>query len=107
MPLSSAALSTLREMAELEDDENGDGELVCEGNVCYIGPRRVARRTADELLRCAAIRTDLSSDGVYRYVVNATGKAIVRRPELADEVFAAVLRGRPFDIVDDHIKLKD
>lgn len=103
MPLSRAAQKTLVEMAALEDDENG--ELVCEGRTCYLGYRRVGRAVADDLLRCAAIKTDQTSENVYRYIIIETGKAIVRRPELADEVVRAVFAGKPFDIVNDRIKL--
>ncbi len=107
--MTPRALNILRILADpiwLEEEHaEGAPDLVCEGGVCWFGAERVRRSTVDHLIRCVAV-ADVSDEGkgLERYAINCTGRAIARRPELEDEVVAALSKGRgSFTIVDDHL----
>jgi hypothetical protein len=99
--LSRRALEILRLMAESPE---GKGELACEGIQCYLGTVRVHSSTVKQLVRCMAIRRLMPDEGLAYYVISNTGRSILRRPELASEVIAAMLAGRRFNIRDDRIE---
>lgn len=99
-------LKTLREMKEADEKENfDDAEIACDGLVCYIGARQISRRTVNALLKLTLIKADWSG-GIERYVITETARHVLERPELEDELCAAILNGKNFTIADDHrIKL--
>jgi hypothetical protein len=103
--LSPTAIRLLQEMAAVPDDiadDEDDGTLLVEGIQVWFGDRRVHRRTFNKLLHATAV-SPLYDNAPY-YQINETGRAIARRPELADEVYAAIIGGRgAFSIVDGHI----
>lgn len=73
-----------------------------EGWKCYCGLTPIHRSTVNSLIRCTAI-SRAYDDGPY-FVINDTGRAIARRPELADEVYTAIIGGRgSFSIRDDRL----
>ncbi len=90
----------LREISEADDEA-----IVAEGLAVYIGTRRSSWRVINALLRCGAL-SDRSETGdtFRRYVINESGRSIIRRPELAGELRDAYLRSDgPFMIQDDRI----
>lgn len=105
--LSPAAVKLLQDMAaapEASDDD--DGNLLVDGIMVYFGTRRVHRITFNKLIRATAV-SPLYENGPY-YQINATGRAIARRPDLADEVYGAIMSGQgAFSIVDDKLVVLD
>lgn len=105
--LTPRALEVLRTLAaadegDRQDDDGYDLDLMVEGWTVYLGLDRIHRSTFNRLIVCGAVR-QAYDDGPY-WVINDTGRAIARRPELADEVFAAYQRGRgSFSIIDDQL----
>jgi hypothetical protein len=102
--LSPTAIRLLQDMAATPDDsDDDDGNLLLvDGIMVYFGIRRVHRITFNKLIRATAI-SPLYDNAPY-YQINETGRAIARRPELADEVYASIIGGRgAFSIVDDHL----
>lgn len=99
--LSRRATEALRLMRDTGE------ELVAEGLVVWIGEERFSARTRLALLEAMAI-SDVShtSDRSFRrYIVNSTGRAILERPELADEIKIALAKGEPFTIRDNRVAL--
>lgn len=76
-------------LSELAADE--DCDLVQEGVVAYCGDRRTTPRVVKELLWCLAISVSWNegTSAIY-YAINGTGRSILRRPELEQEIFAAL-----------------
>ncbi len=97
--LTPAMLRLLKKMAinsPAEDD--GDNEVICEGGICYIGTRRIQRATVDGLLRlCLIAQFDYGAGAEY-FCINQTGRSVLRRPELTEELRSALIRGKPFTI---------
>lgn len=92
MPLTKAMLNVLRKMNDAEVADNlEDAEIVCDGNACWLGLDRIARKTVDGLLCFVAITLEEMGVKVERYTLNGTGKMLLRHPEKADEVMAATL----------------
>lgn len=110
--LSKGAMRVLAELRDLEvkanAQENGDAddwpEIACEGIECYLGHRRIHARTVRSLLECMAI-SDSAEGSFHRYTINDTGRAILRRPALADEVMIALCCGQGAFTIDGNDKL--
>lgn len=103
--LTSRQLWLLRELAALPEDHD-DAALLVEGRRCYFGITPIHRSTVNALMRVSALSKAYDS-GPY-WIINGTGRAIARRPELAAEVFAATMRGcGAFSIIDDHLVALD
>ena len=93
----------LREMAVAEsEDRFEDAEIVCDGGECWLGERQVARRTVRGLLNLLAIKEDGYGGGAEHFCLQDIGRALLRRPALADEVEYAVLAGRRFMVDKNH-----
>ena len=104
MPLTARHLSVLRRLAEAEDAGRYDeAEIVCEGRSCWIDCDRVPSRILDDLLRFTLLRDVSDGGGLRRYAVNGSGRSAIRRPELADELWRAVLSGVPVTVEDDRV----
>ena len=58
----------------------------------------------DALLRLAALRDVSDVKGLQRFELNSTGRALARRPALADQVRLALLAGSFWTIVNDRIE---
>lgn len=102
--LSKAALRCLGEMIDAEDDDRfDDAEIVCDGNSCWLGVRRVRIATVHELLRVLALKDSSAGSSVQRYLINSSGRAIYEKPELAQKIAAAVLNGTSFTVENGHI----
>lgn len=98
--MTPGARRVLQDM--IEDDEC---DLVVSGRLSYCGYRATTRRVVNELLGFMAISVSWqeTESSIY-YCVNDTGRAIIRRPDLANEVKAAVLGGKgAFTIKNDKI----
>lgn len=95
--MSPAATKVLQELAADEDRD-----IVCDGNACYCGDRRFARRTLNELLRLTALAGS-GGDRVEYYIINSTGHALLRRPDLEWEINEAITRRVRFSIVADRV----
>ena len=70
-----------------------DAEIVCEGLACWLGTTRLRRSTVNQLLRVVALTDASDTEGVDRYVINETGRSLLRRPELESEITAALRTG--------------
>ena len=86
------------------DDADFELEIVRDGNAWWLGCDRLRASTVDELHRCVAI-SSTGESGMEHFVINGTGRAIARRPALAEEVARAVFAGKPFTIRDDRVAL--
>lgn len=107
-PATRSVLAAMAAAYECEDYEGA--ELVCEGWYCYLGERRVHRRTVNNLLSILAVKdeSDSGADGhLKRYIISDIGQSILRRPELEDEVTLALLRSKSFTIKEDRIVWMD
>ncbi len=103
--LSKAALRCLGEMIEAETDERyEDAELVCDGNSCWLGIRRVQKKTVNELLSVLALKDSNDGSTVQRYVINGVGRALHADPNLALDVVEALKQGGSFTIVDGKVQ---
>jgi hypothetical protein len=99
-------LEVLRIMAAAEAEGRfEEAEIVTAGRECWLDVVLISKRTVLGLLRCMAVSVESSGGATERYTINAAGRAIARRPELAAEIQEAVLLGRPFEIEDDRVRL--
>lgn len=73
-----------RTLDELSSGE--DCDILCDGVVCYVGSRRTTWSVVYELLRIIAIDDVSDSDKLKRYILNDTGRSLLRRPELEAEL---------------------
>lgn len=104
-PGTRSVLAAMAAAYAAEDYENA--ELVVEGWVCYLGTRRVHRKTVNALIDMLALKdeSDTGADGhLKRYVISDTGQALLRRPELEEELFLALHRKRAFCVRNDRIE---
>jgi hypothetical protein len=103
--LTPAALEILGLLAKHEHTE--EGEIVCDRLNCYLGYRRVHWKTINKLSDCSAITNSAHNNDAKRYVITEIGHAILRRPELAEEVYLAYLRKKNFTIRNDRVVLME
>jgi hypothetical protein len=99
---STALLKLLAAMNE-PLDEDYESEIVREARQCWFGSERVSGRVLNEAIRCRAVDDVSDEGGIERYVINEIGRAVLRRPDLAGEIAAAILSGRQFTVRDDAI----
>ena len=98
-------LEVLRTMAAAEAEGRfEEAEIVTAGRECWLDVELISKKTVLGLLRCMALSVDSSGGATERYTINAAGRAIARRPELAREIQDAVVVGRPFEIENDHVR---
>lgn len=97
--LSDRCLYALRLMRD------NDEEMVADGIHVWIGGERFSWRTAGDLRADMSVTDTSDGAGLRRFVINSTGRAILERPELADEITVALLSGEPFTIRGDRIEL--
>lgn len=91
-----------RVLEDLAADEECD--LVQDGIRAYCGQRQTTPRVVMELLRTMAISRSWGEGGATYYAINETGRALLRRPELEEELQAVLFgRGGSFSIVNDRI----
>lgn len=86
--ISKAAYRLLTELRNAEAIDDLDAaEVVCEGRFCYVGSRRVAKATVNELLRLVLLR-DVGDAGavVQRYALNEEGRAILQDPNYVPQI---------------------
>ena len=103
MWLTKATHDILKEMAAADSREDyEDAEIVCDGGLCYLGLRRVHPGSINRLLHMMAI-SDRSDSDVRRYCINDTGRAIVRRPAIVQEIMWATAQKKAFTIRDDRV----
>lgn len=84
-------------------DDDYEAEVVREGRQCWRGAERVPNRAIDEAIRCSAVDSVGDEGGIERYVINGVGRAVLRRPELAEEILAAIGSGRQFTVKEDRV----
>lgn len=102
--LTRRAFEVLKIMVECATiDEEFEPEITVDGGQVWLGCERIRRSTLDQLLRVTALKETVSGHGCERWVANDTGAAIVRRPDLAGEVFAALFGGKNFTVRDDRV----
>lgn len=104
MSLPGRLLRLLREMASAEAEERWeDAEIVRDGRSCWLGCDPVRGRDLDDLVSLTALSNSGEEKGLERFVLNGTGRALMRRPELADAIRSAIRQGGPFTIEGDEI----
>lgn len=82
--------------------ESEDGEIVQDGLTCMVDLESISCATVNALLRHMAIKeVDYASAGSHIYVATPQARHILARPELADEIVARVLEGKPFAVTED------
>lgn len=92
-----------RGVAALRHMMSGE-EAVVSGLSAWVDAERFAVSTIYKLLAVTAL-TDVSDEGgLCRYAINSTGRAILSRPQLADEIAVALCAGRNFTIRDNQIR---
>jgi hypothetical protein len=97
-----------RVLEELAADEECD--LIQEGNVVYCGLRQTTSRVVNELLGMMAIEI-LYRDGfrtpITNFGISHIGHSLLRRPELEQELYIALLKRKPITIINDRIESAD
>lgn len=100
--MTPAQIRTLTEMRDNEDCNDFDGsQIVCSGVECWLGLRRISRRTVNCLLRLLAIKPAWES-AINYFCITDAGRSLLERPEFENELRAAILVGKPFTITNDH-----
>lgn len=90
--------------AEGAGDHDG-AEIVCEGLSCWRGDDRISRSTVKRMLLLTLISASSVPGCTEVYTVNDAGRAVLRRPELAQELQSALRRGAPFTLgADDRVQ---
>lgn len=96
--LSRRAIEVLTTMlAADEAGDHDDAEIVCEGRSCWLGTERLTRKLVDSLVVHVAVSYVSEPGSLERYVINGTGKQIVRNPSVADSVLKALAGGQASD----------
>jgi hypothetical protein len=95
-----------RVLEDLRDIE--DCDLCAEGIYVYCGDRQTTHKVLRELLWLMAVRVTWNEGRSMYYGINETGEALLRRPELEQELKAAIgasarKKTGPFSIINDHI----
>jgi len=114
MMLTPRQIEILKIMLEAEQaDERGEvdpmedylrDEIVCDGLTCYLGDEPISWRTVKALLEVVAISDrSISGDSGRIFRLNGIGRAITRRPELADEVARCLMEGVSVTIRNDRL----
>lgn len=92
----------LRVLKELIEDE--DADVAAEGGVVFCGNRQTTARVLYELLRMTAVSVSWRDGDKFTYYhINDTGRALVRRPELEQEIYDALRGGQAFTLRDDRV----
>lgn len=102
--MTPGARSVLEYLVKHEHTDKG--EIVCERLECWMGYRRVHRKTVNALIDCMAITNSaINGESVQRWVVTETGKQHLKYPGLEEKLFVALrTKGKGgFRIVDGEI----
>lgn len=91
--LTRRALDVLSILAEAAPDDDDD-HIAHDGGQVWVGCERLRHSTLAQLLAVCAVSEQDFGGSVRRYAINGTGRAILRRPQLALEVAAALRAGR-------------
>lgn len=86
---------------EREDYEAA--EIVKDGHACYLGNKRISPRTVSSLLSLMALRETNDGGALRRYSINSVGQALIRRPEIRDEIIGALLKGGSWTVENDKL----
>lgn len=93
-----------RVLQDLVDDDECD--LVREGREVWCGDRQTTHVVLNELLRLTAISVTWGDgDRLTYFGINETGRSLLRRPVLEDELIIAIMGHMPFSIIDDRVVL--
>lgn len=105
--LTKRQLAVLRMLFEADRGEDDgiypESEIVADGRHIILGLHKLSRGTVNALLRVMAISEENWGGGTEIYTINDCGREIVRNPAFADEVRAAINRGKNFTIKDGKI----
>lgn len=90
----------------LQDMLDTGEDMVVEGLQVWIGDRRSSRATLKAFLRCCVVKDVSDVKGLDRYIAkDDIARAVLARPELADEIEMALLRLKSFTIQDNQVVL--
>lgn len=98
-PAMKRLLVAMRTAEEANDLE--DAEIVCDGIECWLGDVRTSRATVNRLLCLTLVSESSWGGGTDVFTINDAGRAVLKRPELADELATALASGRPFTVTDE------
>lgn len=91
--MTKAALQCVEEMALAEESlRYEDAEIVCEGLECWLGQRRVARRTLQVLIRLVLVSRQSNEGECERYALNEDGRAMAADENYEPRIIA-LMRG--------------
>jgi hypothetical protein len=103
--LTKATYEILEKMMAADargDFENAEIVSDDDGGACYLGLHRVHSGSINRLLIMMAI-SDRSDTSMRRYCINDAGRAIVRRPNIVQEIMWATAHKKPFTIKNDRV----
>jgi hypothetical protein len=95
--ISRGAQNILKKMLMAEQDEEYEvAELVCEGNMVYVGYWRTTRAIANELLMSCLVRatSEMDGRGLERYELNEDGRKAAIDPTWINPDLAKALAER-------------
>jgi hypothetical protein len=102
--LTKRMLDVLAMMQAAKDREDYEAaEIVKDGGACWLGQQRISPRTVNSLLHLMALRESNDGGACRRYTINSVGSALLRRPELRDEIIGALLKGGSWTIQNDKL----
>lgn len=96
--MTERQLQVLRKLASGEAED-----ILCNGIECWVGDELTNRQTVNDLIMLTAIS---AVDGMKEeyYEINETGRALLRRPELARDITIALrVTKKPFTIKNDQV----
>lgn len=96
----------LARLAKAYDEERyEDAEIVAEGIHVYAGTERSSRKTLEAFIDHCLVSLEDGNDqsGFQRFSINETGLLVARKPEMADPIWLALRKGKPFTFKDDQI----
>lgn len=104
MTLPARLMRLLSDMAEAEREERWeDAEVVRDGRSVWLGCEPVPGRDLDALIALTALSNSGEEKGLERFVLNGTGRALLRRPQLREALVKALRAGDPFTIENDEV----
>lgn len=101
-------LQLLIELEEIYEAASEEDKLDCwpaeafiDGGYAHVGLEKFRLSTFEYLLAHVCL-TEMDDN---LYCINSTGREIVKNPDLADEIYCAIMKGDPFTTTDGKVVL--